>query len=227
MGLAGTARERVHAVEIAGPAGRLEGLLHVEEGRTPIGLAVICHPHPLFGGTMHNKVVHRLDRAIFATGRDTLRFNFRGVGVSLGRHDGGTGERDDTRAAIAHLAALHPGLPFVLAGFSFGAEKALAAGLAEPLAAELIAVGATAAINALAGLRGTTKRLLFLHGAEDSVAPYAAIHSTLERLEAPHTVVLIDGADHFFTGPGELDRLAAEVASYLAPRGSAPLGEEG
>ena len=107
-----------HAM-IAGPAGNLE--IAVSGPDSPRALAVICHPHPLAGGTMSNKVVTSTERALVELGFRCLRFNFRGTGHSSGTHDHGIGEQDDVRAVAAHLRALHPGLPLLLAGFSFGA----------------------------------------------------------------------------------------------------------
>src|ERR1041384_4151583 len=114
-----------------GPAGRIEAILKEPEG--PINrAAVICHPHPLFGGTMHNKVVFRTAEAFQHAGFATLRFNFRGVGGSTGKHDDGTGEQQDARAAIDYLVAAYPGVPLALSGFSFGGGVCLNYGPTDP-----------------------------------------------------------------------------------------------
>jgi len=107
---------------LEGPAGKLEALLDVPEDAEPHALALICHPHPLFGGTMHNKVVYRTARALRNSGHVVLRFNFRGVGKSEGRHDLGVGEIEDARATLDWLRGRYPGLPYTLAGFSFGSR---------------------------------------------------------------------------------------------------------
>src|SRR5208282_5872766 len=104
-----------------GPAGRLEALLWTSGAAAPAMAGLVCHPHPLFRGTMHNKVVFRGAKSLHRAGLPVLRFNFRGVGLSEGQHDCGRGERDDVRSALDFLSAEFPGLPVVLAGFSFGA----------------------------------------------------------------------------------------------------------
>ncbi|MBI5085660.1 MAG: hypothetical protein HZB13_13800, partial [Acidobacteria bacterium] len=117
---------RIESLFIDGPAGRLEAILEEPEGAAPASVALVCHPHPLHGGTMHNKVVHRLARGL-RTGHSravTLRFNFRGVNLSHGVHDHGLGEVEDARAATALLVSRYPRLPLTIAGFSFGARIA-------------------------------------------------------------------------------------------------------
>src|SRR5450755_3950806 len=111
---------RIETHLLEGPAGKLEALLDAPEDAEPRAVALICHPHPLFGGTLHNKVVYRTARALRHSGHAVLRFNFRGVGKSQGRHAHGIGEIEDARAALAWLRARYPGLPYTLAGFSFG-----------------------------------------------------------------------------------------------------------
>jgi alpha/beta superfamily hydrolase len=113
---------RIESLEIPGPAGRLEALLEEPPDAPPRMAALVCHPHPLYGGTMHNKVVYRLARGLRRTGIVALRFNFRGVGRSEGEHGNLTGEIEDARAALAFLRGRYPSLPFALAGFSFGAR---------------------------------------------------------------------------------------------------------
>ena len=119
------ARRRIESHFIAGPAGRLECLLEEPEDREPIEAALVCHPHPLFGGTMHNKVVYRIARGLRKTGCVVLRFNFRGVNLSEGTHDGRAGEVEDARTALGFLRERYPDLPYSLAGFSFGSRIAL------------------------------------------------------------------------------------------------------
>src|SRR5437588_1356634 len=112
---------RIESYEIAGPAGNLEALLEEPEDAPKVA-ALVCHPHPLFGGTMHNKVVYRIARALRRAGAVVLRFNFRGVGMSEGAHDQGVGEMEDARAALAILRDRYPELPYSMAGFSFGSR---------------------------------------------------------------------------------------------------------
>src|SRR6266850_1735700 len=118
---------RIKSLTFDGPAGRLECILKFDETRAPKALAVVCHPHPLSQGTMHNKVVFAIAEAFFALGCAVLRFNFRGVGISAGTHDQGRGELEDALAAVEYLRARHPGLPCHIAGFSFGAWIAIEA----------------------------------------------------------------------------------------------------
>jgi hypothetical protein len=185
---------------IAGPAGRLEAL--VEEaaaGGVPRFAAVICHPHPLFGGTLHNKVVHTLARALRVSGAVTVRFNFRGVGASEGTHDGGAGETGDALAVIAWTRARWPGLPLVLGGFSFGAAIAIrAAAVAQP--AWLISIAPAVDRVSLDGLvLPDCPWLIVQGGADEVVAPasvieWAAQHAPRARLR------LLPGVGHFFHG---------------------------
>src|SRR5262245_13610982 len=116
---------------IPGPAGRLEAILWAPKV-APRAAAIVCHPHPLHGGTMHNNVVFRIARALQSCGLAVLRFNFRGAGASAGEHDGQGGEVEDARAALDHLASAHPGIPLWAAGFSFGARMAAALAMDEP-----------------------------------------------------------------------------------------------
>src|ERR1700722_3074524 len=104
---------------LQGPAGRLEAMLWTPASANPDLAAFVCHPHPLFGGTMHNKVVFRAAKALHRRGIPVLRFNFRGAGMSEGQHDKGRGEREDVRAGLDYLAKEFPALPILLAGFSF------------------------------------------------------------------------------------------------------------
>jgi alpha/beta superfamily hydrolase len=132
---------RIESHWIAGPAGRLEALLEEPEDAAPRLAAVVCHPHPLYGGTMRNKVVHRIARGLRLAGAVALRFNFRGVGASAGSHGYLEGEIEDARAALAWLRARYPGLPFALAGFSFGARVITRLGCETEGARWLMAVG--------------------------------------------------------------------------------------
>src|SRR5271165_1109492 len=113
---------RIESHFVAGPAGRLEALLEEPEEITPLEACLVCHPHPLYGGTMHTKAVYRMARGLRRSGSVVLRFNFRGVNLSEGVHDNGYGEVDDARAALDFLRSRYPGLPYALAGFSFGSR---------------------------------------------------------------------------------------------------------
>ena len=126
---------------IPGPAGRLEALLEEPEDAEPVEAALVCHPHPSHGGTMHNKVVYRIARGLRRAGAVVLRFNYRGVNLSEGVYDRGEGELEDARACLDYLRGRYPDLPFTLAGFSFGSRIALRIGCGGAGARRVIAVG--------------------------------------------------------------------------------------
>ncbi|MFO0728602.1 MAG: alpha/beta family hydrolase [Myxococcota bacterium] len=206
-------KERISPTEVRGPAGRLEALLHSVEGEDPARLAVVCHPHPLFGGNMHNKVVHRIDRALFAAGMAVMRFNYRGVGTSVGRYDEGYGEDEDTRAVISEMCARWPGRPLTLAGFSFGAGRAMSIGYDDPRVDRLIAVGTPEyALQDRSEL--ITKPTLFLHAEEDELAPVEALRKFVARARGPLEVVIVPASDHFFKE--HLAQVEAAVSSFLS-----------
>ena len=119
---------KIESLFLDGPAGRLEALLEEPEDGEPREAALVCHPHPQHGGTMHNKAVYRIARGLRSAGAVVLRFNYRGVNLSEGEYAHGEGELEDARAALAYLRGRYPGLPFTLAGFSFGSRIALRAG---------------------------------------------------------------------------------------------------
>jgi len=174
---------------VAGPAGRIECAVDSPEGdAVSRGVALIAHPHPLFGGSLDNKVVQTLARALLELGYETWRPNFRGVGQTEGVHDEGRGELEDLAAVLNHIRREK----FILAGFSFGAS--LAAKLAEKEKAEwlvLVGVGITR-IMAPAVPAGT----LVIHGENDDTVPLAAVMDWARPQELP--VVVVPGADHFF-----------------------------
>ena len=185
----------------AGPAGPIETL--VEAPESPRGIALVCHPHPLFGGANTNKVAHTLARTFVRLGYVALRPNFRGVGASAGTHDDGDGETDDMLAVLAEARQHYGDLSVVLAGFSFGAyvQTRVAAALADAgrPAQRLVLVG-TATGN-LQGARQYTasavdKSTLVIHGSADSTIPLANVLAWAEPQELP--VIVVAGADHFF-----------------------------
>lgn len=182
---------------VTGPAGEIACALDAPAaGVAPRGVAVVCHPHPQYGGTMDNKVVMTLARAFVALGYTSVRFDFRGVGASQGRWDEGRGEVDDALAVVA--AQRVPGRPLLLAGFSFGAYVAsqAAARLAPEAAAErLVLVGPAASRFPLAPVPADT---LVVHGELDDVVPLAAVFDWARPQALPVTV--LPGAGHFFHG---------------------------
>jgi uncharacterized protein len=200
---------RLKAVSFAGPAGTLEGLWKEAAGPR-LGSAVFAHPHPLHGGTLHNKVVFRATRALTAAGYGTLRFNFRGVGLSRGRHDAGRGEVEDFRAALDEAERLG-GLPIVAGGFSFGAAAALRASAGDERVLALIAVGLPLATESGTNLGRPGVPAVFVTGELDTFGPPAL----LPDLAGDSTeVVVVPGADHFFEG--RLPELERAIARFLA-----------
>jgi uncharacterized protein len=199
-------------VTIDGPVGALEACWTAPEG-TPLHCAVICHPHPLFGGTMDNKVVTTLARAAAAHGAATLRFNFRGVGASAGRHDDGIGEVDDAVAAIDWASGRFQGARLWLLGFSFGSYAALAAALRRR-PERLVCVAPAVGRMKFGELGGPDCPWLVVQGDADEVVDAAAVIEWARRqLPAPRLEVM-PGVSHFFHG--RLHDLAAVVRSFLA-----------
>jgi uncharacterized protein len=189
-----------------------------EEGE-PRLVAVVCHPHPLHGGTMHNKVVFRLARGLRRAGAVVLRFNFRGVGASEGEHAHMAGEVEDARAALDWLRARYPELGFALAGFSFGARVilTLGCGLASGETAHpafLIAAGfPTRMESALHRLEDCRARKIFLQSTNDQFGPRAEFEEAYAKFAEPKRVIWIQSADHFFAGAlEELEERAREAA---------------
>lgn len=203
------------AVVIAGPAGPLQGLL--SEPRVPArGLCVVCHPHPLYGGAMDNKVVYTLAAAAVAQGFVALRFNFRGVGESAGRHDHGYGEVEDALAAVTWLRARSGTGPLLLAGFSFGAQMALrAAQAARP--AWLVTVG-TPPAGYIPGVDPPAPACpwLAIHGRDDTVVDCAQTAAWLQTLRPVPRLEVIEGTGHFFHR--HLGELRALAEAFVAPK---------
>lgn len=185
--------------EFAGPAGRLEALLDepVEAPRTAV---VLAHPHPEHGGTMHTKVVFRAAKAFQQIGCAVLRFNFRGVGLSAGAHDGGDGEREDYRAALEFMAARHPSVELWAAGFSFGAWIALTVGATSDRVTLLFGIASPVEYHAFDALRRSTKPKFFVHGERDELCTLSAMRQLYAELLEPKELVVIDAADHLFDG---------------------------
>lgn len=203
------------AFTFPGPAGPLEGLWKDAPGPSR-GSAVFAHPHPLHGGTLNNKVVFRAARALVAAGFGTLRFNFRGAGVSAGRHDRGVGEVDDFRAALDE-GERRGGLPIVAGGFSFGSAVALRAVPADARVAAFVGVGLPLATESGAGLRRPTIPSLFVVGEKDAFGPPGLLR---EFVGDSAQIVEIPGADHFFSE--QLDELEQAIGAFLARLALAP-----
>ncbi|OYT91577.1 MAG: alpha/beta hydrolase [Burkholderiales bacterium PBB3] len=208
-------------LSLQGPAGVLEALEDLPDASIypqPRGVAIVAHPHPLFGGTMDNKVVQTLARALVQCGWRAVRFNFRGVGASAGTYDEGRGELADLLAVLEHSAPAAPGLPntpIALAGFSFGAfvtSHAVAAVAATRTLEQIVLVGTAASRFAVAPIAPELHdRTLVLHGEQDDTVPLADVMNWARPQNLPVTV--IPGVGHFFHG--QLPLLRSVVVRHL------------
>ena len=198
----------IRSLFLDGPAGRLEALLNAGTDNATHA-ALVCHPHPLFGGTLHNKVVFHTMKALNSFGFPVLRFNFRGAGLSQGAHDQGNGEVDDVRTALDWLDAEYH-LPLLFAGFSFGAAVGLRAACSDARVRAAIGVGTPVVpvaeateeprVYALDFLKDCAKPKLFVSGGRDQFGPRAKLEALVASLPEPKKLVVIEGADHFFEG---------------------------
>lgn len=193
----------IRSLFLEGPAGQLEAILNVgaENARHA---ALVCHPHPMFGGTLHNKVVFHAMKALNSFGFPVLRFNFRGAGLSHGEHDNGVGEQDDVRTAL-HWLDREFHLPLIFAGFSFGAAVGLPAACADDRVTAAIGIGVPVQpfddrAYDLACLDSCHKPKLFVSGSRDQFGPRARLEALVSSLPEPRKLVIIDSADHFFEG---------------------------
>ncbi|MBM3725155.1 MAG: hypothetical protein FJW40_06995 [Acidobacteria bacterium] len=200
---------KIESLFVAGPAGRLEALLEEPEERAPIAAALVCHPHPQHGGTMHNKVVYRLARGLRRAGAVVLRFNYRGVNLSEGAYDNGNGETEDARAVLGELRGRYPGLPYVLAGFSFGSRIVLKIGCLAADARQVIAVGFPTVYQDRGYLAGCAVRKTFIQSTNDQFGPVEDLEAVYEKLNAPKELLWVEAQDHFFAGG--LDRFEERV----------------
>jgi alpha/beta superfamily hydrolase len=193
----------IRSLFLEGQAGRLEALLNTGAER-PTHAGVVCHPHPLFGGTLHNKVVFHAMKALNSFGYPVLRFNFRGAGLSQGEHDHGKGEIEDVRTALDWLdREFH--LPLVFAGFSFGAAVGLGVACADARVDSVIGLGLPVdavddRVYDLEFLRDCAKPKLFVSGDRDQFGPRAKLETVVQALPEPKKLVIVEGADHFFEG---------------------------
>ena len=199
---------------LEGPAGRLEAILWTPAAASRPPLAsVVCHPHPLFGGTMHNKVVYQAAKTLDELGIPVLRFNFRGAGLSAGAHDRGLGEQGDVRAALDFLRAEFPGVPLVLAGFSFGAWVGLRVGCEDPRVSHLIGLGIPVNSTDFSFLRRCNKPKLFVHGSNDEHGAIETVKTLVASVPGENHLVVVEGADHFFAG--KLQQLDAAMQVWF------------
>jgi uncharacterized protein len=200
---------------IPAPHGQLEAILKEPRERKATGVALVLHPHPLGGGTMHNKVVFRAASALNDAGLVTLRVNFRGVGQSTGEHDEGRGELEDVRAALDYLAKQYEGEPITLAGFSFGSRVGMEVGIADTRVINLISIGTPVDKYDFAFLQACRKPILFVHGDRDEFGEAVKVSALAASLpaEAHAQVKIITGADHFFEG--HLDEMKRAITEWI------------
>jgi uncharacterized protein len=206
---------RIESLLLDGPAGKLEALLEEPEDRAPREACILCHPHPLFGGTMHNKVVYRMARALRRSGSVVLRFNFRGVRSSQGEHAGGVGEIDDARTALDWLRGRYASIPYALAGFSFGARVILRLGCHSSDAARLIAAGFPMQSAEAVFLKTCTAPKFLITSTHDQYAPRGRMEALYAGIAEPKQIIWIESRDHFFDGA--LDRLEETIFELRQP----------
>jgi alpha/beta superfamily hydrolase len=202
----------IKTLMLNGPAGQLEALLNVGVPDATHA-ALICHPHPLFGGTMHNKVVYNAMKSLTKFGFHALRFNFRGTGLSEGVHDEGRGEREDILAALKYLEDEF-NLPIIFCGFSFGAATGLKAACNDPRVVGMISLGTPVSAEgrtyAYQFLSGCKQPKLFISGSQDQYSPEPELRAAVANAAEPKKLVLVEGADHFFVGKLHLMQQAIE-----------------
>ena len=202
---------------IEGPAGRLEAALRLGAGR---GSAVIAHPHPADGGTLHNPVVFHTDRALNRAGWTTLRFDFRGVGTSDGVHDEGRGERFDLAAAVGWLAGLDREAPLLLVGYSFGSWCAVRHAAEDPRITALVALGLPVRRYGFGELGRIGRPLAVVQADGDELGPPAEVAPLLAELDPPGKLLVVESSDHLFTGrAARAAELAVDAAAAIAPPG--------
>ena len=194
--------------------GQLEAIL--KEPAAPVAAVVVCHPHPLGGGTMNNNVVYRAAKSLGEAGLAVLRFNFRGVGASTGRHDGGAGEEEDTLAALELMEQRHPDLPLWIAGFSFGARVGLTVGVREARVKKLLGIGLALRMFDYAFLDACDKPKAVIQAANDEYGGRAEIEAAFDAMAAPKRLWIVDDSTHLFPQHlAALETAAREAAGWL------------
>jgi len=202
-------------VKIPVSHGWLEAALK-EPDEAPRGAAIVCHPHPIHGGTMHTKAVYRAAQGLNEAGLVALRFNFRGVGTSTGSHEEGIGEKDDVRAALDWLEKEYPSLPIVVGGFSFGSMVGLGVGAEDDRVVGLLGMGLPIERGEydFSFLADVERPVLVVQGEHDEFGAAAKVAEYLRPLGPHITLVRIPGTDHFFTE--RLDELRDTIRGYYA-----------
>lgn len=208
--------DRIRSVDdLRGPAGRLEAVLNDGRSDAPCA-ALVCHPHPVYGGTMHNKVVYHAMKAFQAHGLPVLRFNFRGAGLSEGEHDHGHGEKDDVKAALNWLEREYD-LPLLFAGFSFGSSVGLRACCGDERVKGMAALGLPVQAGGRAYhysfLAQCTQPKIFISGTKDEFGPQTEVEAAVAAAAPPAELVFIPGADHFFAG--KLEQMQQPLIAWV------------
>ena len=191
----------------------LEAMLWEPKRESPRAAALMCHPHPLYGGTMNNRVIYRAAKGAAEAGLAALRFNFRGVGASSGAYDKGIGERKDTAALVDWLEQRYPSLPLALVGFSFGAWVGLQVSCQDPRIQALVGLGLPLKTYDFDFLIGNTKPTLFITGTRDEFCPRDQMELLARRLPRTSDARWVEGADHFFTR--QADQVQSLVKEFL------------
>jgi uncharacterized protein len=208
---------RIETLFLAGPAGRLEAILEEPEHQDAVEAALVCHPHPQHGGTMHNKVVYRLARGLRKAGCVVLRFNFRGVNLSEGVYDHGKGEVDDARTALNELRSRYPHLPVLVAGFSFGSRVGLKTAASDTTVSRAIAVGFPTKYPNREFVRQVSAPKFFIQSTHDEHGPREEMQEFFDTLPQPKYLSWVEASDHFFRD--NLDGYEAEVLRVGSLRG--------
>jgi alpha/beta superfamily hydrolase len=212
---AGRAGVRLQTLEIAGPAGPLEALLQERHDEAPAITAVVCHPHPIYGGTLNNKVVHRAAAALLELGAAVLRFNFRGAGKSAGTHDLGIGELEDARAAWRWMEERHPNARRWIAGFSFGSWIGARLAAEEPACERMILIAPPVGTQDFSVLATCAVPKLVIQGTADDVCPPVRLREQWPGWADPKQVIWVPDASHFFDR--QLPALAQALHEGLDP----------
>jgi hypothetical protein len=189
---------RIETLFLPGPAGKLEALLEEPEHEEPVEAALVCHPHPKGGGTMHNKVVYRIARGLRKTGCVVLRFNYRGVNLSEGEYDHGIGEIEDARVALNELRGRYPNLPVMLAGFSFGSRVVLRLAARETSIRRIIAVGFPTRVVSQDLVSQVHMPKFFVQSTHDEFGPKPEFTAFYDSVPEPKQLQWVEAVDHFF-----------------------------
>jgi alpha/beta superfamily hydrolase len=205
---------------IPGPAGELEAIFSYVTKKVS-HLAILCHPHPLYGGTMHNKVVYSMATALNQIGYATVRFNFRGVGRSTGSFNHGIGEQEDVKAVMDHFHRLYPEANKIVGGFSFGAKVGLMSASRDPRAVAVIGVGITIDVADFSFLFDYDRPKLIIQGTQDQYGSVESIRSWFQQLPEPKKLVTVEGAVHLFDG--KLNELKNAIVQEFPSLVEAPI----